>query len=68
MQRVDVLRILHERFAIERFGFTQSPGAVMLQAELNPSVGSGHPSSARIFAQSFGNRLSFPGMSSSRKA
>ena len=68
MQRVDVLRILRERFAIERFGFAQSPGAVMLQAELNPSVGCGHPSSVRICAQSFGNRLSFPGMSSSRKA
>jgi len=68
MQRVDILRILRERFAVKRFGLAQSAGAVMLQAELNPSVGSGHPSSARIFPQSLGNRFSFPAMSSSRKA
>ena len=68
MQRVDVLWILGERFAVKRFGFAQPPGAVMLQAELDPSVRCAHRSSGRTFPQSFGKRFSLPGMSCSRKA
>jgi hypothetical protein len=37
---------------------------VMLQALLNLSMRSGHPSSARTFPQSFGKRFNFPAMSS----
>jgi hypothetical protein len=65
MQRVDALRLGRERLAIEGFGLIQAACAVMLQPERDPSRRFAHPSSARIFVQSFGNRFSLPGMSSS---
>ncbi len=64
MQGVDALRVPRQRLAIERLGFVQPPGAVVLQAQ-GDGFGAGHPSSARILPQSFGNRFSLPAMSSS---